>query len=319
MPFWVTIIIISVVALLLLGGVIVSFIVVSPIAQRIFDKQWIRQNDEMFKRGCSDESIDYHLDMFNQGMAYRESVLDHIKEVSITSLGDKLVGEYYDFGFRKAIIVLPGRAETCYYAAYYASTFIKAGYNVLAIDPRAHGLSEGKILTLGFLESIDTIEWAKFLHNEFGIEHICLYGLCGGGTCASLAFTSKDCPSYVDSFVADCIYYSFYDVNKRHIKDEGKPIYPFIFLMMHKIKKYCHVSGYKAAPIKMIKNVKVPTLFLAGENDIFSIPTKVEKLYKRSGSKKKQFVIVPHARHSHLRYDNLEVYEENVINFLESN
>lgn len=318
MPFW-GYIIIGVVVALLLGGVIASFIIVNPIAQRIFDKQWIRKDDEMFKRGCSDETVDFHLDMYNQGMKYRETVLDHIKEVKILSEGLKMVGEYYDFGFKKAIIILPGRAETCYYGAYYAPTFIKAGYNILCIDPRAHGLSEGKVLTLGFKESLDTIEWSKFLHKEFGIEHVCLYGLCGGGTCACLTFLNKDCPSYVDSFIADCAYYSFFEVNKRHIKDEGKPIYPFIWLMMHKIKKYCHVSGYKAAPIKYIKDVKVPTLFLAGENDIFSIPTKVEKLYKRSGSEKKSFALISHARHSHLRYDNLEEYEKNVISFLESN
>ena len=318
MPFWAWIII-GVVVFALVSGLIASFIIVDPIAQKIFDRQWIRQNDKMFERGCSDVTVDYHLDMFNQGMKYHETVLDKIKEVEVVSLGDKLVGEYYDFGFKKAIIILPGRAETCYYGAYYVPTFKKAGYNVLCIDPRAHGLSEGKILTLGFNEALDTLEWAKLLHDKFNVEHVSLYGLCGGGTCACLVFTNKDCPSYIDSFIADCIYYSFWDVNKRHIKDEGHPVFPFIYLMMHKIKKYCGVNPYKAAPIKYVKDIKVPALFMAGEKDIFSIPTKVEKLYKRYGGKDKTFVVIPNARHSHLRYDNLTVYEESVISFLARN
>lgn len=319
MPFWVFIII-GVVAFLLVSGLVVSLIITIPIANRIFATQWVRSSSTSFKRGCSDPSVPYHLDMFDKGMQFRETVLDHIKEVKIISCNLKLCGEYYDYGYDRAVILIPGRTETAHYGAFYASTFIEAGYNVLCIDARAHGLSEGTILTLGFEESKDIIEWSKFLHKEFNINHICLYGLCAGATCSCLTLLSKDCPSYVDSFIADGMFYTFYRVYARHVRiDNHKPNFPFTQLVMHKIKKICHVNPYKAAPKKLSKNINVPVLFLSGEKDIYALTKETKKMYDRCASKNKVFAFIKNGRHSHLKYDNQKDYEEAVISFLKNN
>lgn len=311
-------IIVGAVLFLLIGGAVASVFITYPIAKKLFNKQWVRSSDSKFERGCSDSSVDYHLDMFNKGMEFRNANLDKIKEVSISSMGLKLYGEYYDFGFKKAIILLPGRTETAYYGAFYAPTFIKGGYNVLCIDPRAHGLSEGYALTLGFEEAKDAINWAKFLHQEFGVKHVGLYGLCGGATCACLALTSKECPTYIDSFIADGMFYSFFRVYKRHIVDEKHPVYPVILEVMHLIKKINKVNPYKAKPYNLIKDIHVPTLILSGELDKFAIPKEGKLLFERCPAKTKQFHIIKNARHSHLRYDNTEAYENYVVSFLKS-
>lgn len=317
METWqIVLLIVGIVLILLVGGIIFTIIYTNSIAEKLFQKQWVRQDPSKFPRGCSDKGFDYHLDMYNQGMAFRESVISKISEVEITSLNTKLCGEYYDFGFRKAIIILPGRMETCYYGAYYAEAFIKGGYNVLCIDPRAHGLSGGDKLTLGFDESIDAIEWAKFLHENKGVESIALYGLCGGATCACLTLVNKDCPSYVNAFIADGMFYSFYDVYKRHIKDEKKPVYPVIWELFHKIKKNNHCNPYKAAPNKLIKDVKVPLLIISGNLDKFAVPENAEKMFASAGSSDKKIVHIANARHSHVRYDNKADYDEAVVDFL---
>lgn len=311
-------ILLIVVGALLIGGLISSIIFTMPIARKLHEKQWTRKNDEAFKRGCSDASVDYHLDMFNQGMKYRESNINKIKNLEIASLDTKLYAEYYDFGFDKVVMVLPGRTETALYGAYYAETFVKAGYNVLCMDPRAHGLSGGKYLKLGFDEAVDAINWAKKLHDEFGISHICLYGLCGGATASCLALTRKDCPNYIDSFINDGMFYSFYKVYRRHIVDEKKPVVPVIFEVMHLIKKYNKVNPYKAKPYSLIKKINVPTLFLGGELDKFSLNKETVAMCKRSPAMCKQVKIFKNARHSHLKYDSFNEYENTVISFLES-
>lgn len=313
------IIIAIVIFVLLLGGVIFSIIYTMPIAKKLYTDQWTRHGDYSFERGCSDKSFDYHLDMFNQGMAIREENKVYIKEVDIISEGLHLYGEYYDFGFDKCVILLPGRMETAYYAPYYMPPFKKCGYNMLAIDPRAHGLSEGEYITLGKHEAIDTIEWAKLLHDKFNIKHVCIYGLCGGATCANYIFTNKDCPDYIDMFIADGMFISFFEMYREHIKDEHKPVYPVIWELFHLIKKHNDVNPYEAKPIKMIKKVTVPTLIISGELDKFALPKLAQKLYRNSSGLPKKLVYIPHARHSHVRYDNTEMFDKTVEEFLTLN
>ena len=319
MPGWAIALIIvgGVILLILLAVVLPMVLITMPIAEKLYKLQWTR-GEHAFERGCSDASFDYHLDMFNKGMEWRENNLKFKKDVEVISDNTKLVGEYFDFGFKKAIILMPGRTETCYYACFYAPTFKEAGYNVLTIDPRAHGLSEGKILTLGKLEGLDLIEWSKLLHNKFGIETVVLYGLCGGGTASCVAFNNPNCPDYIKGFISDGMFYSFFNVYRRHIIDEKHPVYPVIWEVLGKIKHRNGVNPYKTTPKNLIQNVKVPTLFLTGEKDKFAVPEEAYKLYELSGSNNKQIHLIKNARHSHLRYDNLEDYDKAVIPFLKS-
>ncbi len=303
---------------LLLSGAIFSYFYTLPIAKKLYKNQWTRSGENHFKRECSDASFDYHLDMFNQGMKIREKYIDKIKEVSVNSLGVKLVGEYYDLGFSKAIIVLPGRMETAFYGAYYLEPFFKGGYNVLCIDPRAHGLSEGSLITLGKLESEDTLTWARFLHDEYNVSEIALYGLCGGATGALLALTSSNCPSYMHTFIADGMFYSFFRLYKRHIKDEKKPVYPIIWTIMHLIKKNNGVNPYKMKPMKLIKKYNGSLLLLSGTKDIFAIPKEAEKMFNACPSNDKKLCFIADGRHSHLRYDNKKEYDNAVVDFLKN-
>lgn len=315
MPYWFYIII-GLVAFLLIGGIVAGFVITNPIAKKLYNAQWVRHSSEQFPRGCSDASFDFHLDMFNQGMEWRKANLSHIKEVEIQSDGLKLVGEYFDYGFKKAVIIMAGRMETCFYGCYYAEVFVKAKYNVLCIDPRAHGLSEGKYITLGKGEGKDLIEWSKLLHDKYGINSVCLYGICGGATAGCFALTDKNRPDYINEFIADGMFYSFFEVYKRHIIDEKKPVYPIIWTIFGLIKKNNGVNPYDCAPKKLISNIKVRTLILSGEDDIFALPKKAEKLYKKCGSVEKYLVSIPNARHSHLRYFNKEVFDKAVLTFL---
>lgn len=319
LPLWALILIIvgSVIFGIFLLGILPMLLVTLPIAEKLYRMQWTR-GEHAFERGCSDASFDYHLDMFNQGMEWREKHLKNKVDVEVTSEGIKLVGEYFDFGFKKAVILMPGRTETCYYACYYAQTYVDAGYNVLTIDPRAHGLSEGKILTLGKLEGLDLLRWSKLLHDKFGIETVVLYGLCGGGTASCVALTNKDCPSYIKGFISDGMFYSFFNVYRRHIIDEKHPVYPVIWEVLGKIKHRNGVNPYKVTPKYLVDKVTVPTLFLTGELDKFAVPFEANKLYELCGAKQKEIHLIKNARHSHLRYDNLEDYNKVVIPFLKS-
>ena len=298
------------------SGILVMMLVTRKTARKLFISQWKRTDKNQFERRCSNPSLDYHLDMYNQGLKYREKNKQFIKRVHIVNDNLNLYGEYFDFGNKKSVIIIPGRSETCYYGCYYAEVFEKNGYNVLTFDARAHGISEGIYNTLGILESKDVIKWAKYLHEHFMQDSITLYGICGGATCSCFVLTDKSCPTYIDSFISDGMYYSFFETYREHIKEKKKPVYPVIWHFFSLFKKLAKVDPYSAAPYKMVKNFNVPLLIISGENDIFALPEYAKKLFETARSDDKYLAIIPHARHSHVRYDNKAEFDAVVSDFL---
>lgn len=311
----IALIVIGAIILFILINLLIMCLYTNKIATRLFLNQWRRDDLSKYPRGCSDKDFDYHVDMFNQGMLYRKSIIDKVHEVSLVVGEDNLRAEYYDFGYPRTIIIMPGRMETALYGAYYAEPLIKAGYNVLCPDPYAHGLSDGKVISLGSKEGLDALSWAQFLHDEKGQNDIGLFGICGGSTGALYAL-KNDHPNYLRFLIADSMFITFFDMYRRHIIDEHKPVFPVIYQVLHKIKKYNHVNPYLVTPKKIIKNVKEPILFLSGEKDIFAVSKNAGKLFKLSKSIHKEIVYLPNGRHSHLRYDDKEIYDQAIEKFL---
>ncbi len=299
-------------------GILIPMLVTRKVAKKLFISQWMRTSYWQYQRQCSNTKIPYHLDMYLQGLSWRDENKKYIKTVHVVNDGLNLYGEYYNFGFKKSVIVIPGRSETCYYGCYYAEVFKKAGYNVLTFDPRGHGISDGKYFTLGIYESKDVIKWAKLLHEEFDQQGICLYGICGGATCACFTLTDKDCPKYIDAFISDGMFYSFFETYRQHIKERKKAVYPVIWHFFDYFKKYAKVDPYSAAPHKMIDKIDVPLLIINGEDDVFALPKYATNLYNLAASKDKTLAIIPNARHSHVRYDNKYEYDYVVYNFLKA-
>ncbi len=297
-------------------GFSIMMLATRKVAKKLFFEQWVRRDKQQFERKCSNENLDYHLDMYNQGLAYRDSKKKYIKKVHVVNDNLDLYGEFYDFNNKQTVIIIPGRSEACYYGAYYAEVFENNGYNVLCFDPRGHGISSGKYFTLGIKENEDVITWARLLHDEYGQEHIILYGICGGATCACFTFLNEKCQHYINGFIADGMFYSFFETYREHIKERKKPVYPVIWHFFSYFKKIAKVDPYSAAPYKMINKIDVPLLIISGEKDVFALPKYAKKLYEKSISKDKYLSIIKNARHSHVRYDNKYEYDYVVSNFL---
>ena len=65
--------------------------------------------------------------------------------------------------------------------ASLAQAYYKNGYNVLLVDNRAHGQSEGKYVGFGVLDRLDLRNWVKHVINRFGsnvqifLRQLCLW------------------------------------------------------------------------------------------------------------------------------------------------
>jgi fermentation-respiration switch protein FrsA (DUF1100 family) len=103
-------------------------------------------------------------------------------------------------GSDRAIVQLHGHAGSMDPDVQYLPAWHAAGFNVLAFDLRAHGRSEGRATTFGYLERYDVQGAVRFLKQEKGMRRIALVGFSLGGIVAILS--APTCPE-VDVVVED--------------------------------------------------------------------------------------------------------------------
>ena len=60
------------------------------------------------------------------------------KDVHIVNEGFNLYGEYFDLGFDRAVIIVPGRMESLLYSYYFARPYQEKGFNVFVFDQRVY-------------------------------------------------------------------------------------------------------------------------------------------------------------------------------------
>lgn len=139
MPFWIW---------LILGFVLLSFLgmfaATWPIAKKVYHNILVRTGPEKWTRANSYPPNPEHTRMFDLGMDWARENEARKRPFSSKNEGLKLAGEYFDFGHKRCAIIFPGRTESLYYSYYFAQPYAEAGCNILVVDSRAHGLSEGK-------------------------------------------------------------------------------------------------------------------------------------------------------------------------------
>ncbi len=311
--------ILAIVAVLLLGGLIVMLCYTYPIAKRVYEEQLVRTSAEKWGRTCSFPDDAEQVQMWNDGIAWMEQNRHRITELQIERDSLQLFGQYFDFGQDRCIIILPGRCESLVYSYYFAPPYEQAGFNVLVIDTRCHGKSDGKYNTIGVKESEDVLAWAKLVHERFGNREIYFHGICIGTSSGLFALRADRCPEYLRGLVTEGCYVSFPETFKRHMMQLKRPIFPVLQLVMWQIYRHTGTNVYKDKPITAIRKIRPDcrVLFLYGEKDVFSIPEKSRQLFNACVSQDKKLVWFEKGGHSHLRINNTQQYDRAIIEFFE--
>ncbi len=306
------------VAVLLLGGLVGMFIYTWPLSKKVYEDHLVRTSPDAWGRACSAPENEEQLRMWNDGLAWAEKYQSAIREVDIENEGFRLFGEYFDFGFDKCAIILPGRCECLMYSYYFGEPYRRAGYNVLVIDSRCHGKSEGKYSTAGVKESSDVLAWAELVHS-FGNREVCLHGICIGTSAGLFAMNKPQCPEYITTLVTEGCYVSLRETFKRHMMAINRPIYPVLDMVMLRLNKATSINIYRDTPIRAMKKLSTDkrVLFLYGKEDIFSIPSKSQKLFDACAAADKKLVWFDHGGHSHLRINNVAAYDDAIAAYLE--
>lgn len=304
---------------LALGGVVFMLIYTMPIARRVYRDQLVRTEKEKWGRVCSAPQNEEQQAMWDAGVTWAQENADKMTEVHIQNEGLNLYGELYQADSKRCVIILPGRCECLKYSYYFAPPYMQAGMNVLVIDTRAHGKSEGVYNTIGKKESGDVVAWMRFLTEQFGMEEIYLHTICIGSAAGMGALTRADCPAQAKGIISEGCFVSFRETFKEHMVADKRPLFPVLDLVMLQIWRHSGTNVYAFKPISLVKKLKGRALFLFGEQDIFSRPPKSRKLFAACSAPDKKIVWFERGGHSHLRINNTEKYDAAIVDFVNDN
>ncbi len=302
---------------LALSGVGFYLFVMVYASHRIYIETLKRRNKDMWGREVSSDDP-RALKMNEEGLVWQREHDSYKKEVHIANKGLNLYGEYYDLGFDKTVIILSGRTESLCYGYYFAKPYAESYFNVLVIDPRAHGLSDGEYNTVGFEESEDALAWAKFIHEDFGIQTIIFHGICIGAAGGMLASTSDRCPEYIKGLVTEGMFPNFGESVRNHLIERKKDF----FLLLQCVDFWMkHYTGHsmKKGPVDVIHKLNKPLLMLQSVEDRYSTVENAKKMFAMCTVDEKQLVLFAEGDHSMLRITDTEKYDTSIKEFLKRN
>ncbi|MEG1520545.1 MAG: alpha/beta hydrolase [Clostridia bacterium] len=194
--------------------------------------------------------------------------------------GLKLVGRIYASEQKSNVVVLAchgcrssGVSEFAFHSQYYH----KKGFDMLLVDNRACGDSEGKYMTYGLKEARDNMLWIKYILNRYGDDvKIILHGISMGAATV-LIMSGMDLPKNVVGIISESSYTSAFDEFKHQMKSAlNMSPFPFLYTMNLMGILIAKCSYRKVSPLEAVKKSRTKTLFMHGGNDNY-VPIEMDE------------------------------------------
>lgn len=196
---------------------------------------------------------------------------------------------------------------------------IDGGFNVLLVDQRAHGESEGKYLTFGVNERFDCLSWASYAAERFGNDvKIYLYGISMGAATVLMA-SALPLPKSVSGIVADCGYTSPKAIICSVLRDHHVPAAPVYAVAHLGARLFCGFDLDSASAPDALRRSHIPVLFIHGDDDRF-VPCRMSREnFEASAAEHKKLLIVRNAGHGLSYMLDRPAYLSSLHSFLEAN
>ena len=198
---------------------------------------------------------------------------------------------------------------------YYAEQYYERGYNVLVVDLRGHGKSEGDYIGMGWHDRLDIIDWANYVINKNSNCQIILHGVSMGAATVMMA-TGENLPDNIKVAIEDCGYTSIWDEFEMQLKVIfNLPTFP----VLNAASVVCKIkAGYmleEGSAVEQVKKSKTPTLFIHGEQDSF-VPFEMLDIVYEAANCEKEMLVVEGAAHAESSSVNPNLYWGTIDNFI---
>ena len=214
---------------------------------------------------------------------------------------------------QRTAVVVHGWRDCSIDFLFLARIYEQAGYRVVLPDLHAHGLSEGDMIQMGWLDSRDIVHWLSIFLTDTMVVH----GVSMGAA-TTMMTSAKALPKGVRDirFVEDCGYTCVWDEFAGQLKNQfGLPEFP----LMYSTSKLCRLlngwSFQEASAIGEVRKSPHPMLFIHGGSDTFVPTGMVYRLYDAKPSKK-QLWIAEGAEHALSYKMHPQEYMQKIIAYI---
>ena len=191
----------------------------------------------------------------------------------------------------------------------------KAGHNMLVVDQRATGESDGHVISFGVNERFDVLSWVNYVNKRFNKKNkiILLGGSMGAATV--LMSANLNLPSNVVGIAADSGYTSPKAIIKKVMKSNNLPsnvLYPFV---KNAAKYLGHFDLEGASAFEALKHTTIPVLLIHGQADHYVPCYMAKENYEVCTSPLKILLTVPNGPHDISLLIDWNKYENTLFDF----
>ena len=203
--------------------------------------------------------------------------------------GERHHALYVRNGGNRTALVLHGWRKCSIDILFLARVYERVlGYSVVMPDFHAHGLSDGDMIQMGWLDRKDMMEWIE----TFKTDTMVVHGVSMGGA-TTMMMSAMDYPEEVKDirFVDDCGYTSVWDEFSGELNNQfGLPEMPLMYTTSILCKLCYGWSFGEASAIDEVKRSDYPMYFIHGGSDTF-VPTEMaQRLYESKRSNKELWI-----------------------------
>ncbi len=293
----------------LVGSFLLSYVAVNvALFVKFFRKV---PSEKLRKNALKDE----YYDGLREKMLAASERMDNMPNTRITRTSEdglKLSARYYKNESDKLIVFFHGVHAVAWNGlAFVAETFWQQKYNVMIVDQRAHGQSEGMYSTYGYRESDDVLCWLDRLA-DMKLSEIVLYGISMGATALGLA-SDRIKDDRVKALIMDCGFTSLYDLEKHILNYNHIP--DFLMSGMIVAGNAIFKIDNKECTQEHIKNSDIPMLFLHGTADRV-VPIECSKNNLDACKSMKEMITVDGAGHTTATVVGGEEVREKICDFI---
>ena len=185
--------------------------------------------------------------------------------------------------------------------AKWAHRFAKLGFTVLVPAQRAHELSEGRYVGMGWLEHNDLLAWIHLIVESDPDARILLHGNSMGAATVMMAAGDPRLPRNVVSAIEDSGYASV----RMQFVDSARSMFHLPKLLAAMcvdaaglVCKYRAGFDFSdASCVEQLKHTTIPMLFIHGAADTFVSPRFLDMNYGACSSLDREKLLVPDADH----------------------
>lgn len=213
------------------------------------------------------------------------------------------------------VIIVHGYTSSPAGMGIYAKKYHELGFNVILPSLNGHGDSESNVITMGWKDRLDVIDWINFIVENYPNSKIILHGESMGAATTMMA-TGENLPTNVKVAIADCGFTSVWDIFSNKIKNNFKMHeFPTLYSANTVNKLYSGFDFKEASAVEKLKKSKTPTIFIHGDKDTFVPYEMLDVVYEACASEKEKVTIKnsPHARNACV---DPELYWKSILNFI---